>query len=76
MTASQSSSDMRTSSPSRVMPALFTRMSSDPNSALRLSTSAAQESAIADVTLERERAPPAASIDVTTSARHRRYLSS
>src|SRR5664280_1882324 len=41
MTARQSSSDMRASSPSRVMPALLIRMSMSPVSAISFSTSSA-----------------------------------
>ena len=41
MTARQSSSDIRASSPSRVMPALLTRMSISPASATSFSTSSA-----------------------------------
>ena len=60
MTAVQSSSLMRTSSPSRVMPALLTTMSSPPSSAIATSTSAAGRVGVAHVGLQGDRAcrPP------------------
>ena len=66
MTASQSSSVMRTIRPSRVMPALLTRMSSAPYWATTLSTSAVHAAGSLTSACRAPARPPAATMASTT----------